>query len=186
VVDSANDRAGVLDQGIGLIGVSLGTGDRTIASDGAIGAGPLWVNPLALEIDIPNDVAYVLDLVPAPSDIVVYSVDLATGDRTVVSNNSGIGVGPNMTFSNDMKLDAASNRVFVLNQGSSNNLMAADLTTGDRTILSGAGVGSGQDFLAPYYVEYDPANDRVFIYDLAVTGVLVVDLATGERAVMSK
>jgi hypothetical protein len=186
VVDSANDRAGVLDQGIGLVGVDLVTGDRTIASDGATGTGPLWTNPLALEIDIPNDVGYVLDLIPFPADVTIYSVDLATGDRTVVSNNTGIGVGPNMTFSNDMKLDAAGNRVFVLNRGSSNNLMVVDLTSGDRTIISGAGVGSGQDFLSPHYVEYDLANDRIFIFDLAVTGVLVVDLATGERAVMSK
>jgi DNA-binding beta-propeller fold protein YncE len=91
-----------------------------------------------------------------------------------------------MTFSNDLKLDAAGNRAFVLNRGSSNNLMVVDLTSGDRTIISGAGVGSGQEFLVPWHIEHDVANDRVFIFDLAVTGVLVVDLSTGERAVMSK
>ena len=105
-----------------------------------------------------------------------------------MSNGSGIGVGPNMSFSNDMKLDAAGNRALVLNRGPSTsiNLMAVDLTSGDRTIISGSGVGSGQEFLVPWYIEHDLANNRVFIFDLAVTGVLVVDLATGERAVMSK
>jgi hypothetical protein len=188
VVDSANNRAGVLDQVTGLLRVDLGTGDRTIASDGATGSGPLWSNPYALEIDIPNDVAYVLELASSPTESVIYAVDLASGDRTVLSNGSGIGVGPNMSFSNDMKLDAAGNRALVLNRGSSTsiNLMAVDLTSGDRTIISGAGVGSGQEFLVPWHIEHDVANDRVFIFDLAVTGVLVVDLSTGERAVMSK
>jgi hypothetical protein len=95
-------------------------------------------------------------------------------------------VGPNFDFPNDLKLDAAGNRVFVVNRGSREDLMVVDLTSGDRTIISGAGVGSGQSFLVLYYVKIDLANDRVFIFDLAVTGVLVVDLSTGERAVMSK
>ena len=100
VVDWANDRAGVLDQGVGLVGVDSGHRRQNHSlrwRDWKWSRyGPI---PQPLEIDIPNDVG--LCTGPGPGSalsIVVYSVDLATGDRTVVSNNSGIGVGPNMNF----------------------------------------------------------------------------------------
>ena len=47
-------------------------------------------------------------------------------------------------------------------------------------------VGSGPSFQFPSYIALDLANNRAFIYDLAVTGVLVVELSTGERAIFSK
>ena len=64
--------------------------------------------------------------------------------------------------------------------------MAIDLATGDRTVISGSGVGTGPVFISPYYVDLDLDNDRAFVYDIAVTGVILIDLTTGNRVVMSK
>ena len=182
VVDTAANRAVVLDSSLGLLAVDLMTGDRSVVSDSTTGSGPLFGFADGFEIDKSTEIGYVVD----DGGKAVYSVDIVTGDRAILSNNTGTGVGPVINFPNDIKLDVANNRALILNRGSFKNLMAVDLTTGDRTILSDASVGSGVDFQSPHYIELDLPNNRAFIYDLAVTGVIVVNLSTGERALASK
>ena len=75
----------------------------------------------------------------------------------------------------------------MLNRGGvQENLMAVDLTTGDRTIVSGAGVGSGQAFGSNERLDVELQNNVAYVYDLAVGGVIIIDLATGDRAVVTK
>jgi hypothetical protein len=182
-VDLPNDRALVLDSQMGLFDVVLSTGDRTILSDVMTGAGPYWDFADGLAVDFAAGVGYVVD----DAGSAVYSVDITTGDRAFLSDNAGAGTGPSISFPNDVALDAANNRVLILNRGGINqNLMAVDLTTGDRTILSDSNIGSGVEFESPHYIELDLDNDRAFVYDLAVTGVIVIHLPTGERALTSK
>jgi hypothetical protein len=141
-VDAAGEGAIVLDSSLGLFDVDLVTGDRSIISDAMTGSGPLWAFPDGVEVDLAGGVAYVVD----DGDTALYTASLATGDRTIFSDNAGIGTGPSISFPNDLKLDIADNRALIVNRGAGPNLMAVDLTSGDRTILSGAGVGSGQSF----------------------------------------
>ncbi len=181
-VDPTGNRAIVLTSSLGLFEVDLLTGDRSIVSDSVTGAGPLWAFPDSVDIDTTANLAYVAD----DGDTVIYRVNLTTGDRTVLSDNAGTGSGPSITFPNDLALDLPGNRALILNRGSRDEVMAVDLTTGDRSIVSGEGVGNGQAFRVPYYIDLDLANDRAFVFDLSVTGIIVVDLATGDRAVVTR
>lgn len=182
-IDLANDRVLLLDQSLGLIDIVLSTGDRTILSDSVTGSGPMWAFADGLEVDFVAGVGYIVD----DGGTAVYSVDIATGDRTIVSDNAGTGTGPNISFPHDLQLDVANNRALIINRGGVNrNLMAVDLASGDRTILSDNNIGSGVPLQSPYHIELDADNDRVFINDIAVTGVIVINLSTGERALASK
>ena len=117
-------------------------------------------------------------------DILV-AIDLATGNRTVLSDNAGIGIGTNFSVPFDMELDIEGNRVLVTDYGT-NTLTAVDLTSGDRTSLVPFGNVQQLNLLNPYYVALDLDNNRAFVYDLSITGILVIELSTGERAVMAK
>ena len=182
-LDAANDRVLVLDTGLGVFSVALATGDRVIVSDAATGTGPIWNFPRSLAFDPATGTAFVLDY----TTDVLYAVDVATGNRSVVSDNVGAGTGPNFDVPHDMAPDFANNRVLVVDYGFGNDaILAVDLATGDRSFVSGAGVGSGVGFLNPYYIALDIANSRAFVYDVAITGVVIVDLDSGQRAIAAK
>jgi len=186
-LDLANDRAIVLDS-TGLISVNLTTGDRTIIANDVTGAGPSIANADAVDIDVAAGFAYVADIYAPPVfQHWIYKVNLASGDRSILSDSVSVGTGTALNFPQDLALDISGNRALVLNRGGVQpNLMAVDLTTGNRIIVSGAGVGSGQEFGSNERLDLDLQNDRAFVYDLAVGGVIVVDLTTGERAVATK
>jgi DNA-binding beta-propeller fold protein YncE len=183
VLDLVNNRVLVTDSGAGLLAVDLTSGDRTTISDSVTGSGPVFGQPASLALDADNNRALVLDW-----DIdMLLAVDLSTGDRTVISDNTGTGSGANFSVPFDMELDSANNRVIATDYGGgAYKLMAISLANGDRTELSGATTGSGVLFRNPYYVVLDSGNNRAFVYDIAVTGIIEVELSNGERAVMSK
>ena len=181
-VDAANNRATVLDSALGLLQVDLATGNRSVLSDSTTGTGPEFGYADGLGIDLEADTGYVVD---DGSSTQVIKVDLSTGDRSILSDNV-VGTGRQISFPNDIALDLANNRALILNRGSFEDLMAIDLATGDRTVISGSGVGTGPVFISPYFVDLDLDNDRAFVYDIAVTGVILIDLTTGNRVVMSK
>ncbi len=181
-VDVPNDRALVLDITKGILNVDLTNGDRTVVSSAAIGAGPALTQAIALGADFTADTAYTVDFI----DDVLLSIDFTNGDRTVVSDNAGMGAGAAFNIPDDMELDLDNDRAFVIDRGFGLGLFEVSLTTGDRTIVSGTGVGIGVSFLSPYHVTVDVAGNRAFVYDVAVTGILVVELATGQRALMAR
>lgn len=87
---------------------------------------------------------------------------------------------PDMQEPEDMVLDAANNRVLVTDSGL-DALVALELDTFDRTIISDAVTGMGPPTLTdPGALVLDEANNRAILVDAAV-GLVAVDLATGDR-----
>jgi len=88
-------------------------------------------------------------------------------------------------------LDSANNRVLVADE-ILDALIAVDLSTGNRTVLSddndtnnsNIAVGRGPSFIAPSGLVLDSANNRVFVGD--ANSVIVVDMPTGDRAISSR
>jgi DNA-binding beta-propeller fold protein YncE len=64
-------------------------------------------------------------------------------------------------------------------------ILAVDPATGDRSVLSSAGVGSGPDFTAPSGVTVDPAESILYVTDGTVDAVFAVDPASGNRSIVS-
>lgn len=180
VVDSANNRALVMDFSPGtLIAVSLVDGARTILSDfdTGIGTGPDFSLPHDLALDAERNRLYVANL----SSGSIYSVDLANGNRTVLSQYDR-GAGHNLLFPQGLAFDQDSNRIVVTDRGI-NALVSVDIATGSRQIISDDETGSGALFNYPNGIVLDSANNRALITDgNAVRNALVaIDLSTGNR-----
>ncbi|MCP4409785.1 MAG: hypothetical protein GY807_18985, partial [Gammaproteobacteria bacterium] len=96
----------------------------------------------------------------------------------------GAGSGPEFGFLRGVTLDAANSRVLVQ---SFSSLLAVDINSGARTILSDRNVGQGPNFFIPKDVVLDEENNRVFVVDKTLENsvILTVDLTTGDRALIS-
>jgi hypothetical protein len=191
-VDTAANRAFVADSGIdgdggvdGVVEVDLATGNRTVLSTGA-------------ELDTPRDVDLDLAnnrlLVVGTGADALTAVDLATGDRTILSA-TGVGMGLDFSSIRGVTLDAPNNRVFIAEAGNNfEGVVAVDLATGDRTKISGNlpdadpvgdTLDAGADFDSTRGIYVDAANDRLVVVDDQVTALVLVDLDTGDRSLVS-
>ncbi len=64
-------------------------------------------------------------------------------------------------------------------------LIAIDLATGDREVVSDANVGSGTALVDPRALAFDADNDRCFVWDQGRGAVISVDILSGFRALVS-
>ncbi|MHC4550142.1 MAG: NHL repeat-containing protein [Planctomycetota bacterium] len=116
---------------------------------------------------------------------VVFAVDLATGDREVVSAND-IGDGPPYSLPFGLDFDTAGDRLLVLDESQPEpKILAVNQVTGDRSILTGMGTGTGPELGSPITVVADSPNGRAYVLDRDTEKLLRVDLATGDRRVVS-
>lgn len=172
VIDSSNAT---------LVAVTLDSGNRmTLASD-LIGTGPGLSIPVALAADLANERVYVLDQgIPA-----IVAVDLASGERTIVSDASNSG--PALVSFYGALLDADNNRLLISDTGDGSTvetrLVAVDLATGDRTTLSGWGVGSGPFLNDLRTVARADEPTRVIVSSF--DRFYLVDLTNGDRQVIA-
>jgi DNA-binding beta-propeller fold protein YncE len=124
---------------------------------------------------------------------IVQAIRLAGASVTSVSDETR-GTGPTCNGPAGVVLDAARNRVLVIQNGVASfyqwpwTLFAFDLATGNRTIVSGEAHGVGPlpvtDLLyGDGGIAIDPPNDRVFVAGPAY--FFEVDLATGDRTEIS-
>ena len=191
VLDTLGNQAYVIDrQQMNLSQVDLDSGARSILagempnSDGlAVGTGPELSDARGLAVDLVTNRAYVSDV----SEDTVFSIDLATGDRTVLSGfaSSGlVGTGPSFMFPATLALDSTNNRLLVLDEGSQVlALISINIATGNRTVIANASTGSGVDFDSPTSFVLDSDNNRALVIDGST--LLSVDLDTGNRTVLS-
>ena len=145
--------------------------------------GPALSNPTDLVLDAQAQKLYVLDWSNG-----VYAIDTATGVRTLLSSNTvPSAVNPLFVEPMDAVLDAANNRLLVIDRGS-DALFAVDLASGARTLISQAGAQAGPDFSYPLSMVYSPVDNKAYVFDGSVavqggTALLGVDLATGNRSI---
>ncbi len=167
------------DQPSTLFRVDALTGDREIVSASDVGNGPVpdsWSdvaihsNGQALLTSFQGQIRGVL------------SIDQVTGDRVIVST-LGIGVGPNLLQPRGITIEA-DGQVIVSNAGPSgdDSLIRIDPATGDRTTVSGVGVGSGPLLQNPQYLDIVPVPEPSSMI-LFISGVLLVLVARWQRVV---
>jgi DNA-binding beta-propeller fold protein YncE len=181
-VDPANGRAFVLDfLSNTLFRVDLVTGDRRVLASDTVGSGPVFFSR-RMAFDEVNDRVLMLDR----SRRKVLAVDPATGNRSVLMSLASVGDGPVMRISGsaDMIVDAAGDRLLMLNRSRFGTLTIVDLATGDRTLVSGEDAGSGIAFDNPFGLVLDEARDRALVLDSYRSALLAVDLATGVRTAL--
>lgn len=164
--------------------VDLGTGDRTIVSDSATGMGPDFGFPSGVALDATNGRLFVLDVGPSSQDGLL-SVDLATGDRTLLSQDGVIGTGTHLSNPGRLAFDSTGGRVFGTDDGG-RRIYEIDLTSGDRRTVSQSGnrpVGQGPDF-SPQDVAWDGTNSRALVAD-SRGGLISVNPSNGNRSLLA-
>lgn len=170
-----------------VLAIELATGDRELISGNGRGSGEGLDFPGSLALDEQSGVVFVGDD-GDDGNFRLLRVNLANGNRTVLSGtDSGDmvhGAGPSFSFIEDILLDPANNRVLVVDSGLP-AVMAVDLATGDRRVLSDAGTGDGPEPVFPVALARGPTPDELYIADRDLEAVLHVDLITGDRTVIS-
>lgn len=183
VADGTNNRLLVTDGGLkAVVEVDATTGDRKIVSAQGVGAGPEITSSTAIALDQTNNRVFV------GSYDTVLAVDLQTGDRTVISD-ADTGTGPKLSGVLDLQFDAVNNRLLAtkdfLSVTSPAGLMAINMQTGERTVIADDTVGSGVKLQGPVSVSLDLQRNRALIVDAEYKAVFAVNLANGDRTVLS-
>lgn len=156
------------------------TGDRTVVSNRDTGVGPEFETFTfgGLSFDDQGDFL-------AVSRHTVFRIDKGTGDRTIITSPT-LGAGPEPVSIADTAIDSSGQVHFsariLVNSTVNHVLMDMVEPSGDRSVVSGAGVGSG-----PQLVEFkgiDFTSD-----DLLIMGhersIYAIDPLTGHRALLS-
>ena len=179
----AASRLLVLDGALSaLLGVDPVSGDRTVLSGQGVGAGvpfSLDAQTWDLKVDRLDGTAYVLDFGGGLYERRLVAVDLATGDRTLVSGD-GVGSGPLLIFGNDMVLDGQGGRALV---AGNSEVFAVDLASGARSELSGPNAGAGPALSGVECLAWDAQEQRLLVVG-GNGSVFDVDPATGDRALL--
>lgn len=179
--DPAGNRAFVTVGGSvnAVLSINLATGVRTIVSGPGVGTGTAFSNPTGIAYDATASRLLVAD---APSTgAAIYSVDLATGTRVVLSQSPGTGTGPSMTAPLSIKLDVARNRLYVLDALTTNSVFSVDLATGNRSLIASPSVGTGVALNNGRGLAYQPSFSRLFVPQTAgnVVSILTDTLTRG-------
>lgn len=206
-----------------IVAIDLDTGQSTILSSSSVGGGPEFVFPTSVDVDpVRNraiivefvlDELFVVDLatgnrstisvsVSHPAYIAVdesnnrailtdreegvkalVAIDLSSGNRTVLSDAT-TGTGNPFREPTGVALDVSNNRAIVLDLA--DRLFAVDLDTGNRTVISDNAVGTGIRLDLPSAITLDSANNRVLVINYVVKAVVAIDLASGDRSIVSQ
>ena len=122
--------------------------------------------------------------VPVAQGLNVLDIELSLTSGAMVNSilnlqNFAVAAG----FSK-LEVDSANNRVLAID-GFPDIVLAIDLTSGARTVVSGDGTGAGTAFNSPSDVALDSANNRVLVVDWQRDALSAVDLTSGDRIDLS-
>jgi len=158
------------------------TGNRTVLASSTIGTGAAFSSSFAVIVNPDASIVWVTDAALQP----LISLNPATLVRTVVSSSSGTLVGTGAAFNSPTGLIRLSDGSYlVVNFSGANYLLRVDPTTGNRTVVSGASVGSGSTLGSRYSDAVDTAGNY-YIADYSSNAIVKVDPLTGNRTTVSK
>jgi hypothetical protein len=189
-IDTIRDRALVVDvQQSRVFAVALGTGTATelpvaaLSNIRHIGFDPARDRALVSRATATNGSAFQ-----------VWSIDLAnpdpnSGELPVAllsrSTTPPVGSGPSMTHILDLTVDADTDVALVLEQSGGGEVLAVDLDSGDRSLISGSGRGTGNGLQNPRSFAPQPGAPRVLVLNRSGDETLSVDLNTGDRSLVT-
>src|SRR5215471_6612124 len=186
------------DAGTGFDGalftVNPTTGSRTILSDFGDGTqGPTGIRPLGIVVDATGDLLVIDADAGTGSHGALFTVDPATGARTILSDFGDGTQGPTGVTPFSVALDAAGTILVIdadAGTGTNGALFTVDPITGARAILSDFGDGTqGPTGATPLGVALDAAGTILVMDATAGTGshgaLFTVDPITGARTILS-
>ncbi len=161
--------------------VDRDTGDRVLLSGGGAGSGPALQGPSSIAWD-PFVGRIVVGDNGSPDAIV--TIDPGTGARVRLSEAGT----PGPAFSNPAALgvDPTTGTIYVADPNSNPqpSVFAVDGTTGERTTVSGNGIGAGPALDNPRVLEFTDDGD-LYIGNRGTSAILSVDLTSGDRTLVA-
>ena len=184
-------RALVVDWDLkAVMAVNLATGARTMLSDNTTpDTTTPFLRPLAITLD--NSITPARALVVDRDLKAVMAVNLATGARTILSDNNTPDTTTPFNFPFDITLDNSVSpaRVLVVDSDFvSPAVLAVDLATGARSTLSDNSTpDTTTPFSSPEAITLDDSVSpaRALVVDSGLNAVVAVDFATGARMIIS-
>ena len=155
--------------------VDLATEAVTVVSDASTGSGTAIQSPLGLAVSADGKSVYMSNY---PAGIM--RIDVATGNRTVIATRTS---SPAMNVPRGMCLDAAANRLLIVDNGA-DKVFALSLTTNKKTVIS-EDSDPGPDLANPWRIRIGATNAVALLTDYGLRALVVVDLKTGNRTVVS-
>ena len=181
--DAANNHAYAVKRGQSLVKFDIGNGTSEVISDSSIAIGSSdteFGDTQGIVLNLAAGVAYVTDW----SASSVIEVNLATGARTTIADNSTADVNNTFISPIALVLDDTNNRFLVLDFGRG-SVIEVDSLNGTRRVISSAQVPNRVNaFREAKDMVLDTANNRVLVLDTGLEAVVAVDLDTGERTIM--
>ena len=181
--DAANNHAYAVKRGQSLIKFDITNGTSEIISDSSIAADisdTEFGDTQGMTLNLAAGVAYVTDW----SASSVIEVNLATGARTTIADNSTADANNTFISPVAVALDNANNRYLVLDSGRG-SLIEVDSLNGTRRVISSAQIPNRVNALREAKdMALDTANNRVLVLDSGLEAVVAVDLDTGARTIM--
>jgi len=181
----------VTDQGFAtgipqVVEVDRGTGARTLISGNGRGSGPALVMPNSVAVGPGGDIL-VTDIAPVTGNPRLLRINPTTGNRSVLTG-VGVGGGPAV----NVAAVGVEGGIIYVTDVVGNQIMSVDPFTGNRTLISGPGTGTGAPFVSPVSITSDRPGSIVVLDSeqpagpgLGLGGLVRVDLATGDRSVIS-
>nr|WP_010132332.1 PQQ-binding-like beta-propeller repeat protein [Microbulbifer agarilyticus] len=155
------------------------TPDSVISWDGTDGVS---FRPENATIDSSANILYMFNSASNGLEWALYSVDLASGARALVSSES---YGSGAAIGNSRAIAAANGRLFAhARQGDQDQIIEIDLATGNRVVASSNSVGTGYDFQWAMNFTVNSSGDKAYVGDF-YDELLEVNLDTGERRLIS-
>lgn len=181
VLDEVRNRALVTDH-YHLVAIDLLSGISTSLSGPNTPNSVPWSNLRGVALDAPRNRALVLSHDSLTGGAVI-SVDLISGQRTVLSNNTIPNGQNSLLLPYYIAMDEINNRALVTD-AVNNAIIAVDLTNGQRTVLSDNNLPNGSmssALVSPHSLVLDPVNQNLIINDGSRRTLFSVNLITGER-----
>ena len=185
IVDNARDRYLLADRYSGtIVAIARNGYARSLVSGAGRGSGAIFDEPFDLALDTSRDRLYVLD----GALYAVFAVDLASGNRTVLSSDStrspGVGTGRQLLRPTSLVFEPTRGLLYVADDGY-DTLVAIDPATGNRTTVSDntPAYGSAMNFWDS--LALDAANNRLITATVSLPDLYGIDLATGVRSLLS-
>lgn len=112
--------------------------------------------------------------------IVAEATDGGSNIMGLAVKNEALIVYPDL-----IEIDTSNDRALVVDSAGLGTLVSVDLTSGARTVVADANIGSGPQILLPESIALDTANNRLLAVDSILDAVLSLDLTSGDRSLIS-
>ncbi|WP_444958952.1 hypothetical protein [Microbulbifer sp. ZKSA002] len=175
-----------------LISIDIESGVRKQITKSKRGDGPPIRNASSARFDSINNKILIINKTTQTYMPEIMEIDPITGDRKIIVSDiigSGISVGNYYDFA----LGNKTGRIFIASSWydpdsfeTFDYIVEVDKATGNRTIISGSGYGSGPEFNNLLTLEIDEEKELLYVLDHYTDALLSVDISTGNRTIISQ